>query len=356
MRGLINCEVFFDVDNKEKGIAELEKKMSASDFWNSQEKAQQVIDKMTVLKKWVEPWKDLNDRVNELYELAQLAQEEDDSSLTRELEENTNAAISDLEKLEFLNMLSGEDDHRNAILTIHPGAGGTESQDWAEMLSRMYLRWIEEHGYEHSVLDCQPGDEAGIKSVTIEVKGDYAYGRLRAENGVHRLVRISPFDANSKRHTSFASVFVYPEIDSDVKVEIDEKDLKIDTFRASGAGGQHVNKTESAVRITHIPTGMVAQSQSERSQHRNRENAMKILMSRIYQKLREENEEKREKLEGQKKEIAWGSQIRSYVFHPYNMVKDHRTKAETSNIQAVMNGDIDMFIESYLSQFSKHGG
>ncbi len=255
------------------------------------------------------------------------------------------AAIDDLE---LRSLLSDPDDQKNAILTIHPGAGGTESQDWAEMLLRMYLRWIEKKGFESQILDLQPGEEAGIKDATIEVRGNYAYGFLKAEAGVHRLVRISPFDFNQRRHTSFASVFVYPEIESDVEVEIDPNDLRIDTFRASGAGGQHVNKTSSAVRITHIPTGIVVTCQSERSQHRNREAAMKILRARLYQLKKQEEREKLSEIESQKKEIAWGNQIRSYVFHPYTLVKDHRTGVETGNVQAVMDGELDPFIRAYL--------
>jgi len=250
-------------------------------------------------------------------------------------------------------MLSGEDDAKNAILTIHPGAGGTESQDWAQMLFRMYIRWVERKGYRHEVIDFQAGEEAGVKSATIEVIGSYAYGFLKGESGVHRLVRISPFDANKRRHTSFASIFVYPEIEDNITVEIKDDDLRVETFRASGAGGQHVNKVSSAVRITHMPTGIVVQCQSERSQYRNKENAMKVLKSRLYQFYKEKEEEKQEKIESQKKKIEWGSQIRSYVFHPYNMVKDHRTNAETGNAQAVMDGEIDEFIQAFLSQKEK---
>lgn len=245
-------------------------------------------------------------------------------------------------------MLSGENDGNNAILTIHPGAGGTESQDWAQMLYRMYLRWIERSEFKSEILDLQYGDEAGIKDVSIEVQGDYAYGYLKAEAGVHRLVRISPFDSNSRRHTSFASVFIYPVIDEDIEIEIDEKELRVDTYRASGAGGQHVNKTSSAVRITHMPTNTVVQCQNERSQHRNRESAMKMLRAKLYQIKLEEEQAKRDELEKEKKDIGWGSQIRSYVFHPYNLVKDHRTGIETGNVQAVMDGDLDEFIKSFL--------
>ena len=271
----------------------------------------------------------------------------DDSTLA-EITDEIQSVQSEIQHLEFKRMLGKEDEKRNAILTIHPGAGGTESQDWAQMLLRMYLRWIERRGFQAEILDQISGEEAGIKSVTIEIIGEYAYGYLKAEIGVHRLVRISPFDANSRRHTSFASIFVYPEINSEIEITINNSDLKIDTFRASGAGGQHVNKTSSAVRITHLPTGIVVQCQSERSQHMNRANAMKILLSRLYQKKKDEEQAKLDEIEKSKKEIAWGNQIRSYIFHPYNMVKDHRTKIETSNIQNVMDGEIDEFIYGYL--------
>jgi peptide chain release factor 2 len=293
-------------------------------------------------------YNDLSSKYKDIEVLLELAEEENDEETLGEVDSEIEELAARLAEVEFQNMLGGTDDSKSALLTIHPGAGGTESQDWAQMLMRMYLRWIENKGFESDVLDLQAGDEAGIKSVTIEVKGKYAYGYLKAEAGVHRLVRISPFDANSRRHTSFASVFIYPEIDDSIEIKIDQSDLRIDTYRASGAGGQHVNKTSSAVRITHIPTGIVVQCQSERSQHRNKDSAMKILMSRLYQKKREEEDEKLSEMEKSKKDIAWGSQIRSYVFHPYNMVKDHRTNFETSNTQGVMDGEIDPFIQEYL--------
>jgi peptide chain release factor 2 len=277
-----------------------------------------------------------------------LAEEEDDNESWNEVNREAASVEKSLSSLEFQTMLSGEDDPRDAILTIHSGAGGTESNDWAQMLLRMYLRYCERAGFRITILDEQPGDAAGIKSVTLEVTADYAFGYLKAEVGVHRLVRISPFDFNSRRHTSFASVFVYPEVETDEEVDINPNDLRVDTFRSSGAGGQHVNKTDSAVRITHIPTNIVATCQSERSQHRNRDNAMKILRAKLYQKKKEEEDKKRQDLEDTKKEIAWGSQIRSYIFHPYNMVKDHRTGVETGNTQAVMDGDIQQFIEGFL--------
>lgn len=258
-----------------------------------------------------------------------------------------------LNSLEFRRMLGHHDDPKNALLTIHPGAGGTESQDWAEMLMRMYMRYAERRKFNTEILDFQSGDEAGIKSVTIEITGEFAYGYLKAEAGVHRLVRISPFDSNSRRHTSFASVFVLPEIDETIDVQINTADLRIDTFRASGAGGQHVNKTDSAIRITHLPTGIVVQCQNERSQHKNKASAMKMLGAKLYQLKLAEQESKKKEYEENKREIAWGSQIRSYVFHPYNMVKDHRTDIETSNVQQVMDGDLDQFIQEYLVQFAK---
>ena len=290
--------------------------------------------------------------MQDLSTLLELAVEENDEQTLTEIEKGIPPLLAMTDALELKCMLNGEDDAKNAILTIHPGAGGTESQDWAEMLMRMYLRYAERRGFKAEIMDLIGGDEAGIKSASIEVKGPFSYGYLKAEAGVHRLVRISPFDANKRRHTSFASVFVYPEVDNDIEIEINSADLRIDTYRASGAGGQHVNKTDSAVRITHLPTGIVVQCQNERSQHQNKENAMKILAARLYQRQREEENKKIEAMEKQKKEIAWGSQIRSYVFHPYNMVKDHRTETETSDIQKVIDGDLDPFIQSYLLEFS----
>lgn len=299
-------------------------------------------------KTWVDAFDKVARSAEDVQVMIEMAEEEDDSDIAREAENDAEKLCAAVEDLEFRNMLSGESDQKNAILTIHPGAGGTESQDWAQMLYRMYLRWIERAGFKAEILDLQYGDEAGIKDVSIEVVGDYAYGYLKAEAGVHRLVRISPFDANSRRHTSFASVFVYPEVDDDIEIEIDEKDLRVDTYRASGAGGQHVNKTSSAVRITHMPTNIVVQCQNERSQHRNRDACMKMLRARLYQLKLEEEQAKMSELEKDKKDISWGSQIRSYVFHPYNMVKDHRTGIETGNIVAVMDGDLDDFIKGFL--------
>jgi peptide chain release factor 2 len=278
-----------------------------------------------------------------------LAEQEDDDGTLGVVDSQLADLIRLLDDFEFKSLLSGEDDEKSAILEIHPGAGGTESQDWAQMLLRMYLRYAEQKGFQTETLDYLGGEEAGIKSATIEITGDYAYGYLKAESGVHRLVRISPFDFNKRRHTSFASVFVIPEIDDSISVEVNDDDLRIDTYRASGAGGQHVNKTSSAVRITHIPTGIVVQCQTERSQHKNKDYAMKILRSRLYQHYLEIEKAKQADREPDKKKIEWGSQIRSYVFHPYNLVKDHRTGIETSNTQAVMDGALDEFISGFLS-------
>ncbi len=342
------CGGLFDLEKKETELQELQAKTQAANFWNDNEKAQQVMREISSRQGWIELWNKLHKNSVDLEELLQLAAEEEDAEIAAEIQRLADALEKEIADLEFRKMLGDPLDSKSAILTIHPGAGGTESQDWAQMLMRMYLRYCERQGYSTDILDFQAGDEAGIKSVSIEVSGEYAYGYLKAEAGVHRLVRISPFDSNKRRHTSFASVFVYPEIDDAIEVDVEEKDLRIDTFRASGAGGQHVNKTSSAIRITHIPTGIVVQCQNERSQHRNRDAAMKILLSRLYQLKMEEEEEKRQKLESTKKEIAWGSQIRSYVFHPYNLVKDHRTGHETGNTIAVMDGDLDEFIHAYL--------
>lgn len=302
----------------------------------------------------VKDWDNLEQKDEDCGVLFELADEEGDASLGDDIKQAVSAFQSALDDYELRQMLSAEDDPLDAILSIHPGAGGTESQDWALMLFRMYTRYFENRGFDYKVLDFQPGDEAGIKDATIEVKGNFAYGYLKAENGIHRLVRISPFDANSRRHTSFASVFIYPLFDNEIEITIDPSDLRIDTYRASGAGGQHVNKTDSAIRITHEPTGIVVQCQNERSQFKNREVAMKMLKNRLYQLEREKELAKKQEREDSKSDIAWGNQIRSYVFQPYTMVKDHRTKEETGNIQAVMDGAIDPFIKAFLlSQMGK---
>lgn len=277
-----------------------------------------------------------------------LAEEESDRGTLEEVAQQLQALERKINKLSLSLMLNGENDHNNAIVSINAGAGGTEAQDWAEMLFRMYARWVERKGFKINLIDLQPGEEAGIKSVIFTANGDYAYGYLRAETGVHRLVRISPFNAGGKRHTSFASVFVYPDLDKEIVIEIDDKDLRIDTYRARGAGGQHVNKTSSAVRITHLPTGIVVQCQQEKSQHRNRDMAMKVLKAKLYQEEKQRQDEKTREIHEGKDEIAWGSQIRSYVLHPYQMVKDHRTKLEVGNVTAVLDGEIDNFIEGVL--------
>lgn len=320
----------------------------SADFWDNQEEASNVSRQIVELRSWVDTWENINHDLTEAEELYEMVSEDEDEGMIAELEESFDKISNEIKDLELKKMLGGEDDRRDAILTIHPGAGGTESSDWAGMLLRMYHRYFEKAGFEYNNLDILLDPLAGIKSAVIEVKGDFAYGHLKSENGIHRLVRISPFDSNGRRHTSFASVFVIPMIDQDIKIEINPVDLRIDTFRASGAGGQHINKTDSAVRITHIPSGIVVSCQSERSQYRNKDNAMKILSARLYQRKKEEEQEKLDEINRDKKDIAWGSQIRSYTFHPYNMVKDHRTGEETGNTHAVMDGEIDRFIEAYL--------
>lgn len=340
--------LLFDVAGKEEKIAELEYKMSEPGFWDDPDKAQRVGKEITDAKDGLEKYRALLARFEELELLWQMGVEEGDESVYGDvcaaLKENEKA----LEALELEQMLSGKYDAKNAILTLHAGAGGTEAQDWTQMLLRMYVRWGERKGFKVDMMDLLPGDEAGVKSAAFTIEGRNAYGYLKAEKGVHRLVRISPFDANARRHTSFAALDVMPEIDDTVEIEINPADLRVDTYRASGAGGQHINKTDSAVRMTHLPTGIVAQCQTQRSQIQNREQCMKLLRAKLFElKLKEQEQEKAE-MAGDYQAIEWGSQIRSYVFHPYNLVKDHRTNAETGNTQAVMDGEIDSFIEAYL--------
>jgi peptide chain release factor 2 len=327
--------------------------MAEGSIWADAERARQAVEEVKSLKRWVEPYRTLRRRVDEAEELNELleADPQGDPAMQRSLEEEADAIAAQLETLELQNMLQGPDDARDALLTIHPGAGGTESQDWAEMLMRMYVRWAERHGFRVEVLDLLPGEEAGIKSAEIQISGQYAYGLLKAEKGVHRLVRISPFDAQSRRHTSFASVFVYPVVDEDIEIEIRDDDLRVDTFRASGKGGQHVNKTSSAVRITHLPTGIVVSCQQERSQYKNKATALKMLKARLYERAVAERDAKKAEVDKQKTEIAWGNQIRSYVFQPYTMVNDHRTELKVNDVQKVMDGDLDQFIEAYLKRF-----
>ncbi len=319
-----------------------------ADFWEDQAKARAVLQEKTKLEEKLSNWKNFNNQIGDIENLWEIALQEKDEQVLSDLSDELELLNSSVRQDELKMMLSSEQDPMNAIISIHAGAGGTEAQDWVEMLLRMYLRWAERRGFAAKVIDTLPGDEAGIKSVTFTLEGEYAYGYAKAEIGIHRLVRISPFDAGGRRHTSFASVFVYPEVDDDIKIEIDEKDLRIDTFRASGKGGQHINKTDSAVRITHLPTGIVVQCQNERSQHKNKSMAMKYLKSRLYERELQQKNEKISEENKLKKDIAWGSQIRSYVLHPYKMVKDHRTNLEDSNAARVLDGDIDEFIHAYL--------
>ncbi|MBS1271415.1 MAG: Peptide chain release factor 2 [Candidatus Marinimicrobia bacterium] len=338
----------FDIDALREKKQALQQETTAPDFWADQASAQQILQKISRIDEQLEKWESVSESREELEVMLELASEAEDESMQAELDNLLEQYQNALAQIELQAMLNEEDDEKNAIMTIHPGAGGTESQDWASMLYRMYSRWIERRNWQYKVIDYQPGDEAGLKNVTFEILGNFAYGYVKAEAGIHRLVRISPFDSDARRHTSFASVFVYPEVEDDIEVEIDPGDLRIDTYRASGAGGQHVNKTDSAVRITHEPTGIVVQCQNERSQHKNKANAMKMLRAKLYQKKREEAQEELNELEANKKDISWGNQIRSYVFHPYNKVKDHRTDFETGNVQAVMDGDLDEFVKAYL--------
>ena len=331
----------------EKKIAEKMALSEAPDFWNDHEKAEKIMSQVRKLKNRIEPWKDLKAEYSDIQAMYELALESGDPADEDELKKMLDQGRKKFEELNILNLLSGEVDDSSAFITIHSGAGGTEAEDWASMLSRMYTRWAERHEFKIEVVDLLEA-EGGIKSITMQIDGDYVYGHLKGEAGIHRLVRISPFDANARRHTSFASVFVFPVLDDSIEVEIRPEDLRIDTYRAGGKGGQHVNKTDSAVRFTHLPTGIVVACQSERSQIFNRQACMSMLRAKLYEYYREQKEKENAKYSSEKKDISWGNQIRSYVFQPYTMVKDHRTKYETGNIQAVMDGDIDEFMDAYL--------
>ncbi|HYK81940.1 MAG TPA: peptide chain release factor 2 [Gemmatimonadales bacterium] len=359
-RRLTELRSFLDVEGKAKRLGELEHAMAEGGVWADPAKAGQVVQEVKELRRWVDPYRAVRKRIDDARALEELAAAESDEARAhlvaevlkgKSLDDEAEGIAAQLEALELQNMLRGPDDARDALLTIHPGAGGTESQDWAEMLVRMYTRWAERHGFTVEVLDLLEGEEAGIKSAELQISGQYAYGLLKAEKGVHRLVRISPFDAQSRRHTSFASVFVYPVVDEDIEIEINPDDLRIDTFRASGKGGQHVNKTSSAVRITHLPSGIVVSCQQERSQHKNKATALKMLKARLYERAVAEREAKKAEVDKQKTDISWGNQIRSYVFQPYTMVNDHRTELKVGDVQKVMDGDLDPFIEAYLKRF-----
>ncbi len=340
----------FDLDKMAVDIQEFEEVMAQPGFWDDQDKAQTVISDLNDIKNKYDSFNALSEGHEEYVLMLEMLEELPDPDMKKELEDGLNQLNKDIEDYELVMLLNGAYDKNNAILELHPGAGGTESQDFGEMLYRMYTRYIEQKGFSYEIIDYQNGDEAGIKSVTLLVKGEYAYGFLKAEKGVHRLVRISPFDSGGRRHTSFVSCDVTPEITDDIDFDIQPDEIRVDVYRASGAGGQHVNKTESAVRITHIETGIVSTSQAGRSQLANRQTAMQHLKSKLYQRRQEEKEAEMAKLRGEQKEIGWGSQIRSYVFHPYSMVKDHRTDHETGNTGAVMDGELDEFIEAYLRQ------
>jgi len=346
----LNYGGIFDFAHMTADLQELEAQMGQPHFWNDARAAATVSRKKATIERELQQWRDIETKMGDLDALLELAHESGDSALETELAGELNQLEPRLATLRVELLLSGELDSNNAIVAIHPGAGGTESQDWAQMLLRMYVRWAEHKKFKVETLDLLPGDEAGIKSVTTSITGPYAYGYLKAEAGVHRLVRISPFDSNKRRHTSFASVFVYPELNEDIDVVVEEKELRIDTFRSGGAGGQNVNKVETAIRITHLPTGIVVQCQNERSQLQNRNGAMKILKARLFELEQKKKEAEFNAIVGEKKDIAWGSQIRSYVFQPYQLVKDHRTGHQISNVSSVMDGDISGFIEAFLKK------
>lgn len=345
---------YFDVDDKEKSVKSLDEETARPGFWDDNESAQKVLQKRSGLLRTIEIWKNLENEKEDLGAMLELSAEEEDASMDEEIQSSLANLAEQLSQAELKAMLSEKTDFNNAIMAINSGAGGTESQDWAEMLLRMYLRWGDRNGYKTEVLDTQYGDEAGIKSSTVLFSGDYAFGYLKGEVGVHRLVRISPYDSNKRRHTSFASVFVYPEIDDDIDIEVKEEDLKIDVYRASGPGGQGVNTTDSAVRLTHEPSGIVVQCQNERSQHKNKASALKVLKARLYELEQEKMGEEKKEMEKQKKKIEWGSQIRSYVLHPYQLVKDLRTGVEAGNVDAVLDGELQPFIKAFL-RFDKTG-
>ena len=340
----------FDISKLQEELKNLEKQTLDTDFWNDQKNSKKVLERIKTLKRKCNNYKEIKKEINNLKELTELVNVEPDEEMAKDIIKATNNIKKKVEKFEIETLFSGKYDNNNAIITIHPGAGGTESQDWAEMLYRMYTRWATKNEFEIKELDYLEGEEAGLKSVTFEIIGENAYGYMKCEKGVHRLVRISPFDSGGRRHTSFASVEVLPEITDDIEIAINPDDLRIDTYRASGAGGQHINKTSSAVRITHIPTNIVVACQSERSQIQNRETAMKMLKSKLLDLKEQEQKEKIEDLKGEQKEIAWGSQIRSYVFCPYTMVKDHRTNYEVGNVESVMDGNITEFMEAFLKK------
>ncbi|MBK8249336.1 MAG: peptide chain release factor 2 [Gemmatimonadetes bacterium] len=349
--GSRNCGGIFDVDTRRERLTALEERMSMAGFWNDQESARGVVQEVKTLKGWTEPYASLRARVESAQELDELLRAEPDTTMVAELDREVAAIEGDLRAYELKSLLQGPDDWRDAQIEIAAGAGGTEAMDWAEMLERMYIRWAERHGFALEVLDRSEGEEAGIKGAVLEVRGPSAYGFLRPETGVHRLVRISPFDSNARRHTSFASVFVYPVVNEEINIEIRDEDIKMDVFRASGAGGQHVNKTSSAVRLTHIPSGIVVACQQERSQGKNRATAMKQLKNRLYQLEVEKQAAAKAKLDATKSDVSFGSQIRSYVFQPYTMVNDLRTELKVPDVHRVMDGDLDPFIEAYLKQF-----
>lgn len=347
------CGGIFDIEGKRRQLTAHEARMSEADFWNRQETAQEILQEVKSLRGWLDPHDRLTERIKSATEIDDLLRESPDPEMDAELDRELELLEAELDSFELKTLLRGEDDFRDAQIEISAGAGGTEAQDWAQMLLRMYTRWAERKGFEMELLDESEGEEAGIKGAVLEIRGQYAYGFLRPETGVHRLVRISPFDANARRHTSFASVFVYPVVNEEINIEIRDEDIRMDVYRASGAGGQHVNKTSSAVRLTHIPTGLVVASQAQRSQFKNKAQAMQMLKNKLYQREIQRREDEKAKLDANKKDVTFGSQIRSYVFQPYTMVNDHRTELKIPDVQRVMDGGIDPFIEAYLKQSSE---